>query len=364
MAVTGYYYVSPTVTRGFVREADGTITTFEVLGAWTEPESINDGGDITGYYVSPSGEGFVAQSFVRNADGRITTFNPPCAYDDCGSQPYIIDPPSIAYSINAFGEVVGSYPFVSGNPAGFSRSQNGSFRTYDQELAALPSGRLLGVVATAINASGTVTGIYGALESTVTQSFIEDARGYLTAGIVVPAPGTDKPYTELETTVAEGINAEGAVVGWYAGCNTPCGYPPAFQLTVGGFLRSPQGQLTLFNPPGALVTSPSPGLTYQIEYPIFPTGWRSSVQTGSFASAPHRLSINQPGSITGSYSDPAGVQHGFVRNPYGTITSFDPPRGKQTTATSINDSGVIAGSYYYDWNAQIAEGFLRLPPKP
>jgi hypothetical protein len=47
--------------------------------------------------------------------------------------------------------------------------------------------------------------------------------------------------------------------------------------------------------------------------------------------------------------------------PYGTITSFDPPRGKQTTATCINDSGVIAGSYYYDWNNQIAEGFLRVP---
>jgi len=26
-----------------------------------------------------------------------------------------------------------------------------------------------------------------------------------------------------------------------------------------------------------------------------------------------------------------------------------------------NDSGVIAGSYFYDWNNQIAEGFLRVP---
>ena len=50
-----------------------------------------------------------------------------------------------------------------------------------------------------------------------------------------------------------------------------------------------------------------------------------------------------------------------MRNPYGTMTSFDPPRGGKTTATSINDSGVIAGSYFFDWNAQIAEGFLRLP---
>jgi hypothetical protein len=79
------------------------------------------------------------------------------------------------------------------------------------------------------------------------------------------------------------------------------------------------------------------------------------------SSQQHRLSINQEGTITGSYTDTDGAQHGFVRNPYGTITKFDPPRGRQTTATSINDCGVIVGSYYFDWNAQIAEGFLRVP---
>ena len=71
--------------------------------------------------------------------------------------------------------------------------------------------------------------------------------------------------------------------------------------------------------------------------------------------------MNQEGTIAGSYKDPEGAQHGFVRNPYGTITSFDPPRGTLTTATSINDSGVIAGSYFYDWNTRIAQGFLRIP---
>jgi hypothetical protein len=56
MAVTGYYYVSPAVTRGFLRDADGTITTFDVGGAvWTEPESINAAGNITGFYQLPAG---------------------------------------------------------------------------------------------------------------------------------------------------------------------------------------------------------------------------------------------------------------------------------------------------------------------
>ena len=110
-------------------------------------------------------------------------------------------------------------------------------------------------------------------------------------------------------------------------------------------MRSTQGIVTLFNPPGTIVTLPESGF----------------MEDGGSLSAPHQLSINQAGNITGSYVDAEGAQHGFVRNPYGTITSFDPPRGGKTTATSINDSGVIAGSYYYDWNNQIAQGFLRLP---
>jgi hypothetical protein len=43
MVVTGYYYVSSTVTRGFLREPDGALTTFALPGSlWTRPESIND----------------------------------------------------------------------------------------------------------------------------------------------------------------------------------------------------------------------------------------------------------------------------------------------------------------------------------
>jgi hypothetical protein len=73
------------------------------------------------------------------------------------------------------------------------------------------------------------------------------------------------------------------------------------------------------------------------------------------------LSIDQAGDITGSYTDSAGVQHGFVRNPYGTLTSFDPPEGKQTTATSINDGGAIAGFYQYNAGGGHPVGFIRVP---
>jgi hypothetical protein len=41
MTVTGYYYVTPTVTRGFARDAEGTITTFDVGGEPSEPIVVN-----------------------------------------------------------------------------------------------------------------------------------------------------------------------------------------------------------------------------------------------------------------------------------------------------------------------------------
>jgi hypothetical protein len=76
MVVTGSYTTKWGATRGFVRYADGAITTFAVPGAMsTEPVSINHAGDITGSYMvpwrpeSPSLINSVQQGFVRAADG-------------------------------------------------------------------------------------------------------------------------------------------------------------------------------------------------------------------------------------------------------------------------------------------------------
>ena len=344
MAVTGYYYASPTLTRGFVRQADGTYSTFDAVGSsWTEPEGINDAGEVTGYYLAYAAEfgGLEPESFIRYADGRIITFNSTCN-TECGL--------SAAFSINAFGEVAGSYLYNNSTLSGFARTRDGSFNSYLLQFATNP----YGAVATAINGSGIVAGFYEPSEFGSVESFIVDARGYVTDGIYVPSPNTTAPYT-FEITVAEGINAEGAIAGWYFGCNTPC---PATLPPPGAFVRSPEGAITIFTPPGTLVTTPQADLS-------FAGGEATFLESLRLAAEPHWLSINQPGSITGSYTDAAGAQHGFVRNPYGTITSFDPPKGHQTTATSINDSGVIAGTYLYVGSNPASVGFLRIPqPQP
>jgi hypothetical protein len=51
MVVTGYYPTSPSTASGFIRMFDGTLDVFGIPGAlWTEPESINDFEDVTGFY--------------------------------------------------------------------------------------------------------------------------------------------------------------------------------------------------------------------------------------------------------------------------------------------------------------------------
>jgi|SRR5579863_628486 len=76
--------------------------------------------------------------------------------------------------------------------------------------------------------------------------------------------------------------------------------------------------------------------------------------------------INVEGFITGSYQGADTVLHGFLRSPGGKFTAFEAP-GADTTAgsyngtspTSINDLGVITGSFHDATG--LAHGFLRFP---
>jgi hypothetical protein len=81
-----------------------------------------------------------------------------------------------------------------------------------------------------------------------------------------------------------------------------------------------------------------------------PRSIRRSVYTSPFA-------INPAGAVKGYFRDGSGC-HGFLRDPQGAITAFDPLGSFFTFATDINSAGAIIGSYY---DANGAHGFLRLP---
>jgi len=75
-------------------------------------------------------------------------------------------------------------------------------------------------------------------------------------------------------------------------------------------------------------------------------------------------SINAPGVITGYYlglpfTFPNFTNHGYVRDPEGNITTFDPPGSVDTQAFSINAGGAITG--YYNESNLVIHGFLREP---
>jgi|SRR5580658_1676950 hypothetical protein len=72
--IAGYYSDASGVNHGFVRAADGTITTFDVskagtaAGQGTYPQSINKSGFIAGFYVDARGS---RGGFVRGPSGAI-----------------------------------------------------------------------------------------------------------------------------------------------------------------------------------------------------------------------------------------------------------------------------------------------------
>ena len=301
MTVTGYYLVTNNEAHRFIRTADGTIDTFRVAGAvWTQPESINAAGDITGFYESTTeAPGKQTQGFLRYGDGRIITFDPP---PQAGNAPA-----GFPISINDFDVIVGTVFNANSTSYGFTRSREGVFSP--------PISFGNATVATAINSSGSVVGYAGSFPPI---GFVAHPDGYHFAFTVSPPSSA----ACTAATFPETINAEGTIAGWYSALCPP--------YERGGFVRSPEGVVSVYQLPGAI--------------------------------AENYVAINEVGDVTGAYTDTTGAQHGFVRNPYGTITTFDPPEGIAhatiiTQPTSINDAGAITGFY----GQAGFTGFIRVP---
>src|SRR5215472_5722322 len=113
------------------------------------------------------------------------------------------------------------------------------------------------------------------------------------------------------STNPNAINNSGAITGQYA--------------DAGGlhhsFLRTSDGTITPFDPPGTSGCSPS---------------------TETFCSA--AAGITPDGTIVGSYA--AGpLFHGYLRAPNGTITAVDFPGAAFTGLSAINPAGTVTGNF-------------------
>lgn len=264
--IAGMYADSGGAYHGFVRAADGTITEFDAPGAGTGghrgtiPLSINEG-VIAGSYVTGSpGTTSVYHGFVRAADGTITSFDPPDAgtSDTQGTQTadinsagvitgsYIdsdyvrhgylrsadgtftspIDGPNaggvgtVPASIDTAGDIAGFYEDANSLYHGFVLPTGGTIAVIDAPGAATTAasgnglGSIAGTLATSINTTGVIAGLYTD-SSGVFHGFIRAADGTITDPLDAPNAGT----TALEGTVGFGINDSGVITGTYADAN-------------------------------------------------------------------------------------------------------------------------------------------------
>jgi hypothetical protein len=203
--VTGYYIDKAGVTRGFVRHEDGHITTFSIPGSVsTTPLGINTAGEITGYYgvaATTTLLPIVPQGFLRSAEGKITTFGNTQNTDHSGS--FWAQPAGI----NVAGEVVGNYPDVALASIAFVRSPAGAITGFSLSLGAAYS-----TIATAINAGGAVVGYDSSQSIDLAQGFLWDGHSPIN-----PFEGFTQIIVPDSTgTFPTAINAEGTVVGCYS----------------------------------------------------------------------------------------------------------------------------------------------------
>jgi hypothetical protein len=176
-----------------------------------------------------------------------------------------------------------------------------------------------------INNWGAVTGYYLDANN-VFHGFVRSPDGKFTN---FEAPGADTNPGDFNGTYPNAINDAGAITGVYYDLNS----------VAHGFLRSPDGGMTSFDPPGSTATIP--------------------------------IAMNLQSDIVGYYLDESDLFGGFLRRADGTFETWKDPNACNTPNTStsefcggtgafnINVFGVIAGTYM-DTN-YVGHGLIRLP---
>jgi len=210
-AVAGYWSDGVT-SHGFLRQADGALTTFDVSGSIaTYAFSINTAETIVGYYLDSN---YGAHGFLRTLDNQITVIDAPNA----GS---VIGTGTFANYINDAGEVAGYYVDQNYVPHGFLRDASGNLTTIDVV------GAVGTVVRGGLNRRRELIGWYQVADHSF-HSFLRDASGNMAN---IDVPGSVQTY-------AQGINSYGQIAGYY--------WPNT--AAVQNFVRDPAGNFTFFTP--------------------------------------------------------------------------------------------------------------------
>jgi len=276
------------------------ITTFDVPGAGTgsgqgtEGAGIVDDGSVDGYYIDSNN---VAHGFFRSSTGHISKFDPKGSVN------------TFPIGQNSTHSIVGYYLDSAGVLHGFTRSSSGKIKTVDA-----PGTGNLGTILEDINDSGEIAGFY------------YDSNGVL-VGLVRSSAGKFKTFEAPGTGTGSG---QGTGMAGFDGL-TDAGAIAVDGIDSNGvnhgYLRTPGGKYTEFDPTGSVNT--------------YVTG------------------INTKNTIVGEYFDSNGAVHGFVRKANGTITQVDVTGAIFTSIYNINSSGASVGPYVD--SSGVYHGFVRSP---
>lgn len=239
---------------------------------------------------------------------------------------------SLPQSINDMGAIAGHYVDANSLYHGFLRTPGGEFVTIDAPGVGASVGFRITSPNTSRFASTISINNHGAITgdftdaNNVTHGFVRSPSGNFTT---FDAPGARSVEGTFEGTLPTSINNDGTIAGNYVDSKE----------VIHGFLRDPAGRFISFDVPGA---------HFAAGYGTFPTR------------------IDGAGAVTGHYADAHYVMHGFARSPGGEFTTFDAPdadktpgSGNGTFPRSINSGGTITG-YYIDAK-NVVHGFVRGP---
>jgi hypothetical protein len=265
------------------------IETFDVagMGRNTEPQKINDRGDIVGAVVDPVAG--VTRGFFRGRKGQFnSTFVEP---NDTGNV-------TQGRGINNAREICGNYTNGSDGTSHAFFLARGVFTGFDITDAS-------STLALGINNAGDFSGSVVASDG-VTQS------GYISVGGTI----TQFAIPDASATLTYQLNASNQSVGYYV---------DADGVTLHGYLRDSDGTLTFpIDPDGSVSTilfgnndsnwavgrySDAEGVTHGLFF-MTPGDFVTFDFPGSAFTSLN--GINQQGFICGRYVDASGSEHGFV----------------------------------------------------
>lgn len=235
----------------FIRHADGSFETFNIDSAQqVVPTAINKQGSLVGYYWL----GQYARGFLRQPDGTVTTFHVP--YDPAQNFPttltatgtimgrtgdYIQGKHGISgYILSPDGRVTevrchcGAAFVTGGNNLGVAigsslDSKNAFVRSPDGTVTVFNVGGFSSG-ANAINDAGMIVGAYANLDTQTEDGFVRAADGTITVFAV-----NQRQPDRVTHTDPLAINAHGVIAGQYE--------PEGESL---GFVRDQKGMITIF----------------------------------------------------------------------------------------------------------------------